>query len=375
VTLGTPFGTRTRVRPLFVVGAKGLLAGEFLRLASEHPLLELAGAVTRSGGEPLASLHAHVPAQSPGDGATIALHQLPDWIVEAAACAEAAPVLVLALPHGEAATLWRGLRDELGPLADELVVVDLSADHRLREASAYERWYGATHPDPAEAARFVYGLPELAPGPLAGATRIAVPGCFATALQLATIPAARAGVLDHTKTWFLSGITGSSGSGATPSATTHHPHRHANLWAYALGGHRHEAELEQALALAGCAQPPVSFVPHSGPFVRGIHLTAVLPVSGGVGALGPAEARALYAGAYADATCVEVLADGVPDLGRVVGSNRAALACVPRGESLVVLVALDNVLKGGAGQALQCLNLALGWPETTGLPLSGLGVL
>jgi N-acetyl-gamma-glutamyl-phosphate reductase len=165
-------------------------------------------------------------------------------------------------------------------------------------------------------------------------------------------------------------VTGSSGSGNEPKAGTHHPWRHGNLWAYGLEGHRHEAELAQALERVG-VRAPLHFVPHSGPFARGIHLTACLPLER---RLSGEEAQAIYAEAYAEEPFVQVLDEAVPDLRRVSGSNSVALRPFVRGEALHVLCTLDNVVKGGAGQALQCLNLMLGLPETWGLPRSGLGV-
>jgi len=178
-------------------------------------------------------------------------------------------------------------------------------------------------------------------------------------------------VLDAHSPWVYCALTGSSGSGAKPHAGTHHPHRHANLWSYAHEGHRHEAELGQALARLGVA-PAVTFLPHSGPWARGIYLTAVLPLATELGA---DEARALYAQRYAGRPFVDVLAGGATDLRRVVGSNTAALAVRVRNGALVVELTLDNLVKGGAGQALQAMNLSAGLPEGLGLPRTGLGTV
>ena len=353
--------------PLFVLGASGVLSGELLRLAAAHPGLTLAGAGSREGGQDLRALHPELGEALPL--ATLDLAGLTGAL--RGALDEGPAALVLGLPHGASAAAWRALRSELGEAAERLTVVDLSADYRLSDASAHARWYGGAHEDADELPRFAYGLPELAAEPLAGRTRVAAPGCFATALQLACVPAARAGVLAGDRPWVLNAVTGSSGSGATPKEGTHHPFRHGNLWAYALDGHRHEAELAQALAPLALA-PPLVFLPHSGPFARGIHLTATLPLARELDA--PA-ARALYADAYGAAPFVEVLAGGAPDLRRVVGSNRAALSVHVRSGSLVVLLTLDNLIKGGAGQALQCLNLACGLAEDAGLPHIGLGVV
>jgi N-acetyl-gamma-glutamyl-phosphate reductase len=346
-----------------LIGTSGMLAGEFLRLAAEHPELEIGGLVSREPGRALSELHPHLvgPATIDEAEATARLRER--------ASAGAAVALVLGLPHRASALAWRSLSAALGEAAANVRVVDLSADYRLRDPALYARWYKEEHPDPAGLAEFVYGLPEIAREPLEGARRVAAPGCFATALQLATWPAAARGWLLEREPWHFSAVTGSSGSGVTPTPGTHHPFRHANLWAYGLEGHRHEAELGQMLAHLG-QKPELLFVPHSGPFARGIHLTAMLPLAKPVDA---AEARAAYREAYAGRAFVRVL-DEAPDLRRVVGSNSAALTPRVRGRTLVVLATLDNLIKGGAGQALQCLNLMFGWPETAGLPRHGLGV-
>lgn len=351
---------RTAAVPLWIFGATGMLAGELLRLLEQHPAFR-ATAVSRKE-TPLSDAQPHsalaVPRTSP-DAAARAI----------AGALDAGPAaLALSLPHGESGELWRALRNELGARAEELRVVDLAADFRLRDPALYARTYQLAHPCPGELEGFAYGLPELHRARIVRAKRAAAPGCFATAMQLAVVPAARAELLDGERPWILHGITGSSGSGNEPKPGTHHPHRHGNLWAYALDGHRHEAELEQALAPLA---PPLHFVAHSGPFARGIHLTCALPLARPVST---AAAREVYARAYADEPFVEVLAAGVPDLRRVAGSNRASLAVSVRGAVLTVVLTLDNLVKGGAGQALQCLNLMFGFPETWGLPRSGLGV-
>ena len=352
--------TATETVPVFLFGASGMLGGELVRLLEAHPELSLAAAVSR---DPAGSSLPHCPGQA--------------FVGEARATAELAAVaqsgepacVVLALPHGESAGAWSRLARELGSAAGELTVVDLAADFRLRDPELYRATYGVAHPAPELLGDFAYGLPELFRPDLVGARRAAAPGCFATALQLAAVPAARAGLLDAARPWILNGVTGSSGSGAKPKPGTHHPHRHGNLWAYSVDGHRHEAELQLTLAAAG-VEPPIHFVAHSGPFARGIHLTAALPLAA---PLDTAAAREVYAAAFEGEPFVEVLAHGAPDLRSVVGSNRASLAVSARGEVLSVLLTLDNLIKGGAGQALQCLNLMLGLPETRGLPRFGLG--
>ncbi len=352
--------------PTWIVGAGGMLAGELARLLDDHPTLCLEGVVSRTPGVPLGDLHGHLASSlvtvdnEQGLGAMVAALEREDGRL----------ALFMALPHGHSAAVWAHLREGLGAAAERALVVDLSADYRLASPAAHRAAYGADAPDAVEREAFCYGLPELWPGPVREARRTAAAGCFATALQLAAVPAAAAGLLEVDTPWVFHGVTGSSGSGVTPRPGTHHPHRHGNLFAYGLDGHRHEAELSQALAALSLA-PPIRFVPHSGPFARGIHMTAVLPLAGGTTV---EEARAAYTERFADAPFVEVLDEGVPELRKVCGSNRASLALAVRERSLLVLVALDNMIKGGAGQGLQCMNLMAGLEEHAGLARSGAGV-
>lgn len=359
----TTAATSASVVPVFLFGARGMLAGEFLRLLELHPGLALAAASSR---EPGAELHRHL-----ANGLRATEPEAAEQALVACLARGERAALVLALPHGESARTWLALREKLGPRAESLYVLDLSADFRLRDPALHRATYGHAHPAPDELARFVYGLPELGRESIRGAQRVAAPGCFATALQLAVLPAAEARVLDPTRAWILNGITGSSGSGNEPKPGTHHPHRHGNLWAYSVGGHRHEAELAQALAPLG-PLPELAFVAHSGPFARGIHLGAALPLAR---PLDTREARALYAERYRGEPFVEVLAEGTPDLRSVTGSNRVSIGVSVRGSVLHVLLTLDNLIKGGAGQGLQCLNLMLGFAESAGLPRVGLGVV
>lgn len=380
MTTSTAAGT-TQVRPsarsvtvpLWIFGARGLLAGELLRLLEMHDGFAPAGLVSRSRRD-IAAAHPHVVGRAADAAAGLAplARDLDVAEAELASALEGGgdAAIALALPPGESATTWRRLRARLGPLAERAYVVDLSPDYRLRDVESHRAAYDEEAPDVEERGQFVYGLPELGRDALRGARRVASPGCFATAMQLAVVPAARAGLLDDDSPWFLSGVTGSSGSGIDPKPGTHHPHRHGNLWAYALDGHRHEAELRQALHGTGLA-PSLHFVPHSGPFARGIHLTACLPLARDASS---DDVYTIFAATYAGEPFVRVLESGAPDLRSVVGSNACALRAYVRDDALHVLLTLDNLGKGGAGQALQCLNLMLGFPETRGLPRSGLGV-
>jgi [amino group carrier protein]-6-phospho-L-2-aminoadipate/5-phospho-L-glutamate reductase len=350
--------------PVFLAGAGGLLAGEFLRLLEGHPNLKLASAYGRRAGQNLAELQAHLDLTGE-TRPTKALTDLASDLVSALSRSEKV-VLILALPHGQSAIWWAQHRQKFAAWPSQLLVVDLSADFRLQSAECYQTTYGAPHPCADELGRWNYGLPELHPLNPA-IPRVAVPGCFATAMQLAVMPAAREKILSTEGCWVMHGVTGSSGSGAHPSATTHHPHRAGNFRAYSLHGHRHEAELSAPRNFAQC--PPVDFTPHSASFRRGIHLHAVLPLRP---AWTEAELRQLYRKHYQGQSFVAVTEE-TPEIRQVTGSNRALIGVSTRAQQLHVICVLDNTMKGGAGQAIQCLNELLAIPVQTALPTSGLG--
>jgi N-acetyl-gamma-glutamyl-phosphate reductase common form len=240
------------------------------------------------------------------------------------------------------------------------LVVDLAADFRVRSRALYERYYGA-HAAPELLPRFCYGLADVVGAGLRGAGAIAAPGCFATAAQLALYPLARAG-LDLSPSLFA--VTGSSGAGVQPRPTTHHPMRAHNLFAYSVLGHRHEAEVLQSWReWVGRPDATARLLTHSGPFVRGIYLTlhARLPD-------GAAADVEWYRRAYEGRPFVRIL-DAPPELTHAVGTNFALIhpAAADDGTEIQVSVAIDNLVKGAGGQAVQAMNLALGIDEQAGL--------
>lgn len=349
--------------PVYLLGARGLLAGEFLRLLADHPQLHLAGAFARSGEGKLGHCHPQLAAAF-----ACAPVQDASALLDALASATQA-VLVLALPHGASGPWWAEHRAGLEQSCPDLVVVDLSADFRLQDATTYKAHYQLEHACPEELGQWSYGLPELHPI-AAGTTRIATPGCFATALQLAILPFAHAGQLDYSRPWVAHGITGSSGSGAVAKPGTHHPHRAMNFHAYGLQGHRHEAELLAPRSTL-TSTPELDFTPHSAPLSRGIHLHAVLPLAESQRTEHDFDPQSTVAAFCAPHGFLEA-ATHAPQVRFVAGSNRVQMHAYRRGSNLHSLLTLDNTIKGGAGQALQCLNLALGFAETTALPSSGL---
>ena len=337
-----------------VFGAAGYVGGELLRLLSQHPhVAEVVGVSESHAGEPWHVAHPtlrHVtPRREPARFAAASDVEV-----------EPADLVFAALPHGES---QNRMGDWLA--ADPALVVDLGADFRVQDPELYARHYGE-HTATDLVSAFQYALADVRGSELSGARALAAPGCFATASLLALRVAAMAGPWAATPTVF--GVTGSSGSGARPKATTHHAFRSQNFFAYGSTGHRHEAEIdEQVRAWTGDEGAHVHLLPHSSPLVRGIHATCVVPLEEACGdPLGPARE------AFPENAFVHVL-DTPPRLADVLHTNHAHLNAALRdnGHTLVVHCAIDNLVKGAAGQAVQAANLALGWDETAGLTAPG----
>jgi N-acetyl-gamma-glutamyl-phosphate reductase len=335
-----------------VIGGSGYVAGELLRLLLQHPHVTECLATSRSqAGQPVGDVH---PALAPLTAARFSGST-------AAEAARGQDVVFLSLEHGESSRVAADVF-EAGPR----LVVDLAADFRVQDLAMYERYYGR-HPAPDLVSRFHYGLADVAGARLAGAPAIAAPGCFATAAQLALYPLGRAG-LDVSPTLFA--VTGSSGAGGRPKQTTHHPARAHNLFAYSVLEHRHEAEVLQSWRQwLGRPDAAARLMAHSGPFVRGIYLTmhAYLPAADAGAAV------QWYRDAYAGRPFVRVLG-APPELTHAVGTNYALIhaAATPDGRELQVSVAIDNLVKGAGGQAIQAMNLALGFDECAGLMATGI---
>lgn len=331
-------------------GGAGYTGGELLRLLSAHPAARVSAVASRShAGKPVTAAHPHLRAL-----ASMSFQEELD--------PAGLDVLFLAGGHGEAMERLPAL---LNKAPKGLKVVDLSADFRLKDAALYPVWYGKAHASPELLAGFVYGLPELDAAAVRTADRVANPGCFATAVILALAPAARAG---WTGTARVTAVTGSSGSGVNPSATTHHPAREGGMKAYKPLSHQHIPEVEACLdRAAGKPSLRLSLVPVSGPFVRGIYAVCHLDLPRG---LDEAALKALYRDAYAGKPFVR-LVDAPPDLKSVAGSNHCDVFVACKDGGAVVISAIDNLVKGAAGQAVQNMNLMLNLPETSGLEAAG----
>ncbi|MBI4577714.1 MAG: N-acetyl-gamma-glutamyl-phosphate reductase [Planctomycetes bacterium] len=343
-------GAPTRIA---ILGGTGYGASELLRLLLSHPGTEVVRVVSRSqAGRPVASVHPQFRGVS-------------GLRFEAAEPAEAArdvDCIFLALPHGAALEAVPRILEA----APRVGVVDLSGDFRLKDPATYREAYGAEHTCPRLLEGFVYGLTELARDRLRGTRRVANPGCFATGAILALAPLALEGLLgEHV---VVDSKTGSSGSGAEPRAGTHHPERAEDFRAYKVLQHQHLPEIRAALGLAA-HRPALHFVPHSAPMARGIYTTAYVmpprPVEAG-------EAQAIYRRRYGGERFVRVLDDGETPQARVVRYSNFCDLSVHAGPGvLVVLTALDNLVKGMAGQAVQNMNLMFGHPEDAGLGFPG----
>ncbi|MEV7414042.1 N-acetyl-gamma-glutamyl-phosphate reductase [Streptomyces sp. NPDC089919] len=335
-----------------VAGASGYAGGELLRLLSAHPGVEI-GALTAhsSAGRPLGSVQPHLPG--------LAERILSDTT---AAALRGHDVVFLALPHGQSAAL-------AAELAADTLVVDCGADFRLRDPAAWQRFYGSPH-----AGTWPYGLPELpgARAELTGARRIAVPGCYPTAVTLALFPAFAAGLVEPEAV--IVAASGTSGAGRSLKPQFLGAEVMGSMTPYGVGGgHRHTPEMAQNLSRVAGGDVTVSFTPTLAPMPRGILATCSARLRPDTTA-GEADVRAAYAARYADEPFVRLLPPGQwPTTAAVLGSNtvQVQIAVDPDARRLVCVSAVDNLTKGTAGGAVQSMNIALGLPERQGLPTNG----
>jgi N-acetyl-gamma-glutamyl-phosphate reductase len=330
-----------------VVGANGYAGATAVQLLLRHPNVELVRATSRSyAGQKLS-------AAVPGVDSDLELVAEPD--------PGDAEIVVVALPHGMTAGLAGAWHD-----ADK-TVIDLGADFRLRDPVEYQKWYGVEHANVTLLEEAVFGLPEIAEGDLEGAHLVACPGCYSTAAILALYPAVTSGfaVAD----FIVDAASGVSGAGRSLGLDYQFAEADEDFKAYGVTGHRHMAEIEQALGLGG-KPPRVTFVPHLAPMVRGILATCYFDLAEGVSIK---QLREGYEEAYVGSSFVRVV-DAPPRTKQVAGTNLCLIhvteqPTVNHGPRAVVVAAIDNLMKGASGQAVQALNLVMGWPETAALEL------
>jgi N-acetyl-gamma-glutamyl-phosphate reductase len=331
-----------------ILGASGFAGSELLRLLAGHPEMRvrLAGADSQAG-TAVADLYPNLAAAYPDLGFTAA----------GAADCDGLDLVFLGLPHG----LSQGIVPDL--LGRVKWIVDAASDFRLKDPALYPRWYGAEHGAPDLLAEAAYGIPELFREEISGAHLVAVAGCYPTGAALALTPLVRAGIV-QTDGVVVDAVTGVSGAGRPPKEHTTFTAADENLAAYGLLDHRHTPEIEQATGAR------VLFTPHLAPMSRGIATTVYARPSG---RCDTASLMACLGEAYAADACI-IVDQRIPSTKATRGANTAHLTARydDRTGTVMVLSAIDNLVKGTSGQAVQCANILLGLPETTGLPLVGL---
>jgi len=341
--MGQSLGARVAI-----AGASGYAGGELIRLLHGHPGVDVVTlAASTNAGQPVTAVHPHLLSYA---------DQL--FTDTDPALLAKADVVLLALPHGTSAAL-------VAELPAGLPIIDLGADFRLQDASAWQHYYGGAH-----AGGWPYGLPELPEqrDRLRGAQRIAAAGCHATAVELTIAPLLAAGLVEPTDITATS-ISGSSGAGRTSNVAFTSAQVMGDVAPYKIGRHQHTAEIVQGLSAAAGQPVDISFTPVLAPMPRGILATVTARTSAT-----ELELRSALGSAYEDEPFVHLLPEGaMPHTGATLGSNACHLQVVVDDSAgrVIVTSALDNLVKGAAGQAIQCLNLALGFPETAGLPVNG----
>jgi N-acetyl-gamma-glutamyl-phosphate reductase len=323
------------------MGCSGYIGIQCVRLLAAHPQVDLVAVRSRSwAGRPLAEM-------LPGSDV--------DLLVGGDLDVDGVDVVLAALPHTVAAAHAREWLDA------GAVLVDMSADFRLAEVADYERWYGVTHPAPELCARAVYGLVEMERARLTEAQLVAAPGCYPTAALLASLPALRAGLVEPRV--IVDAKSGVSGSGRSPSLGVHFAEVNESVRAYGVAGHRHAGEMLERMQAASGGAVSLTFVPHLVPMTRGILATVYLQPRAGT-------TTAAVADAYRELARREPFIrydESPPSTKSVTGTNVAAVNCTAQGDTAVVTVAIDNLVKGAAGQGVQAMNVRFGLPETAGL--------
>lgn len=331
-----------------VIGASGFAGSELLRLLVGHPEFSLAWATGDSqAGVALADLYPSLAAAYP--------HEV--FVSYDTALLEGVDAVVLGLPHGASQELIPQL------VQADVAVVDLAADFRLNDPTDYDRWYQQPHTAPELLSTFVYGLPELYREEIRSSTRVAAPGCYPTAVLLALSPLLRAGKIEPTGI-IIDAASGVSGAGRPPKPNTTFCTVDEDFTAYGLLDHRHTAEMQEHLGAS------ILFTPHLAPMSRGILATCYARPAG---ECSTESLLGTLADAYADESFV-VVSERIPSTKATQGSNTAHITARfdERTNTVIVLAAIDNLVKGTAGQALQCLNLMSGLPESLGIPVVGL---
>jgi len=346
--------------PAIVLGGTGYVSGELLRLIVGHPNFALAGVMSDSAPGDLAGKSFPHLAGTLGD---LAFKSQAD--IAALIASEPTSAVFCAAPHGAAAALIDSLLKASEAAGTRPRFVDISADFRFATAAAYEAVYKHPHGAPHRLSQFTCAVPEHLKK--VDTPHVGHPGCFSTAILLASVPLLASGLTEPTL--FVSGVTGSTGSGRKPVEGTHHPTRHSDLYAYGALGHRHTPEIAALAKAASGVEAEFAFVPHSGPFARGIHATVQARLKSARDAAAVIHMLREY---YAGSPFVRVL-DNAPRVKDIVASNYAHLSAAANGKTVAVMSVVDNLNKGAAGGAVQWMNRLFALPETAGLTAPAAG--
>ncbi len=337
-----------------VIGASGYTGGELLKVLLAHPSVDLRFvSAGKNAGKKVHEVHQNL------DGLT-------DLCFEAYPQGDAInrinqelDTVFLALPHGKSMNL-------VPQLSDSLKIIDLGGDYRIKDVAVFEKFYKTSHNDVSHLGDFVYGLTEVNRAKITEARRVANPGCFATAVQLAVYPLIKHDLVDGKI--IVDAKTGSSGSGIVAKETTHHPMRAAGFFAYKHYSHQHLAEIKENLKNnCGNWDEDLLLQCHSAPMVRGIFASAYIPIKSEKSAK---EVEQVFKEAYKNCFFIR-LKDTSPNVNWVRNSNFTDISWAIEGNHVSVFVAIDNLLKGASGQAIQNMNVMCGLPEETGLKLAG----
>ncbi|MBH97615.1 MAG: N-acetyl-gamma-glutamyl-phosphate reductase [Rhodospirillaceae bacterium] len=342
--------------PVIVLGGSGYVAGELLRLIALHPRLEAASVISSSRqGESISAAFGHLASSYPTKQ-FVSEKQAIDMLQNASKW-----ITISAAPHGASARLIDNFLNKAEQSNVEMCVVDASADFRYSSSERFMEVYGQAHDAPHRLNSFSCAVPEHLE--LLSTPHAAQPGCFATSMLLSIVPLLK---LDLAKPeFFVSAITGSTGAGRTPRDTTHHPMRQSNLFAYKPLSHRHHPEVCDIARVCTGSDISLNFIPKSGPFSRGIYATVFATCSS------EADSESITAEVskfYRDSDFVTVESTP-PKLKDVVGTNNAVLSISVDNGTIAVCCAIDNLVKGAAGGAIQWANRLAGWPDSEGLKI------
>lgn len=333
--------------PVGIIGASGYVGAELMRLLAQHDGFDVCFVTgDTQAGQPIADLYPHLAA--------IGSDQ--EFVKYDSALLDDVELAFLALPHGQSMSMAADILDR------DKVAVDLAADFRFEDAGQYEQWYGESHQAPELLGQFAYGLPELFRDDLSDATAVAVPGCYPTAAALAVAPLVRMGLIQPEGV-IVDAASGVSGAGRPPKANTTFCAVDEDFTAYGLLDHRHTPEIEQAVGAS------VLFTPHLAPMNRGILATCYAKPTGETSTDSLLTGLAEF---YADEPFI-VVSERPPSTKATLGSNAAHITARydARTNTVVALCAIDNLVKGAAGQAIQCANIISGLDETAGLTAVG----